>query len=92
MQILLILFGLFTGCTLSVLVGLIGSNRTIGFGWAFVISLVTTPLIGLIITLLFDKKHPYENRSWGCIGSIFSIYAIFILSIMSLFVLLLFGL
>lgn len=38
---LVILFGALSGCLLSVLVGVIGSRRRIGFGWAFLISLIS---------------------------------------------------
>jgi uncharacterized protein YacL len=40
----------------SALVGLVGKNRKIGFGWSFVLSLFLSPIIGLIITLLSKKK------------------------------------
>ena len=52
MSILIVLFGLLSDCLLSVLVGIIGSSRRIGFGLAFLVSLIFTPLVGLIITLL----------------------------------------
>ena len=35
MSILIVLFGLLSDCLLSVLVGIIGSSRRIGFGLAF---------------------------------------------------------
>lgn len=41
---------------LSVLIGQIGKNREIGFGWSFALSLFLTPMIGLIITLFSKKK------------------------------------
>ena len=41
---------------LSSLIGILGKNRKIGFGWSFVLSLFLTPLIGLIITLCSKKK------------------------------------
>lgn len=44
---------------LSVLVGLLGRNRKIGFGLSFVLSLFLSPLIGLVITL-FSKKNDVE--------------------------------
>jgi len=43
----------------SLLVGKLGENRKIGFGWSFVLSLFLTPIIGLIITL-FSKKKSIE--------------------------------
>ena len=54
MSILIVLFGLLSDCLLSVLVGIIGSSRRIGFGLAFLVSLIFPPLVGLIITLLAD--------------------------------------
>jgi hypothetical protein len=43
----------------SALVGLIGKNRKIGFGWSFILSLTLSPIIGLIITLC-SKKNEVE--------------------------------
>lgn len=37
---------------LSILVGAIGSNRRIGFGVAFIVALLLSPLVGLIVALL----------------------------------------
>ena len=37
---------------LSVLVGVLGGKRKIGFGWAFFWAIILSPLIGLIIALL----------------------------------------
>lgn len=48
----------------STLVGLIGINRKIGFGGAFFLSLLLSPLIGLIFALvsksLSEEKHENE--------------------------------
>ena len=46
MSVLTLIFGLLSGCFLSVLVGIIGSRRRIGFGWAFLLSVIFTPLVG----------------------------------------------
>lgn len=64
-----LIFGLLSGSLLSVLVGIVGSRRRIGFGWAFLLSLVFTPLAGLILTLLSDPLPDCERR-WGCIGTV----------------------
>ena len=72
MSILIVLFGLLSGCLLSVLVGIIGSSRRIGFGLAFLVSLIFTPLVGLIITLLTDPL-PSGDQRWGCIGTLLAI-------------------
>jgi hypothetical protein len=79
----LILYGLITSSLLSVLVGLLGARRRIGFGWAYLLSVLTTPLIGLIITLLFDKLADGERR-WGCLGVILAIIAIVLLIMLAL--------
>lgn len=41
---------------LSLLVGRLGEKRKIGFGWSFALSLLLSPLIGLVITLTSKKK------------------------------------
>lgn len=41
---------------LALLVGAVGKNRKIGFGWAFFWAIILSPLIGLIIALLSDSK------------------------------------
>ena len=41
---------------LAALVGQLGKNRRIGFGWSFALSLFLSPIIGLIITLASKKK------------------------------------
>ena len=40
---------------LSLLVGLYGKNRQIGFFMAFWVSLFFTPIIGIIVTLIYKK-------------------------------------
>lgn len=72
------IFGLASGILLDVLVGLLGSRRNIGFGWAFIISVLFTPLVGLIVALISDPlpigaepKYGCLGRSFGCLGTIF---------------------
>ncbi|MHB1106374.1 MAG: hypothetical protein ACYCZ2_08420 [Lutibacter sp.] len=50
---------LIVGVGLAALVGQLGKNRKIGFGWSFALSLFLSPIIGLIITL-FSKKIDVE--------------------------------
>ena len=72
-------FGLLSGhLLLDVLVGLLGSRRNIGFGWAFIISVLFTPLIGLIAALISnplpagaEPKYGCLGYSFGCLGTIF---------------------
>lgn len=80
MGIFTVLFGALSGCLLSVLVGLVGSNRRIGFGWSFLLSLIFTPLVGLIFTLLSDPLPSGEKR-WGCIGTFVALLGVLCLVI-----------
>lgn len=66
---MLVIFGLLSGSLLSVLVGLVGSRRKIGFGWAFALSVIFTPLLGLIFALISDPL-PAGDRRWGCIANL----------------------
>lgn len=75
MTILTVIFGILSGCLLSVLVGIVGSRRRIGFGWAFLISLIFTPLVGLIIALLTEPL-PGGDQRWGCIGTLLAILGV----------------
>lgn len=75
MTILTIIFGILSGCLLSVLVGIVGSRRRIGFGWAFLISLIFTPLVGLIIALLTEPL-PGGDQRWGCIGTTLAVLGV----------------
>jgi hypothetical protein len=44
---------------IATLIGQLGKNRKIGFGWSFALSLFLSPIIGLIITLC-SKKNDVE--------------------------------
>ena len=67
MPLLTLLFGILSGTFFVVLVGIIGSRRRIGFGWAFLLSLLFTPLVGLIVVLATDPLPGGESR-WGGLG------------------------
>ncbi len=71
-----------SGSLLAVLIGILGSKRNIGFGWAFFLSLVFTPLIGLICTLISDPLPQSEPRKWGCLGSLIAILGVVFLVIL----------
>ena len=73
MLALTIIFGVAGGCLLSVLIGILGSKRNIGFGWAFLLSLVFTPLVGLICTLISDPLPQGMPQRWGCLGMLVAI-------------------
>lgn len=86
MAILTLLFGLLSGCLLAVLVGIIGSRRRIGFGWAFLLSVIFTPLVGLIIALLTDPL-PGGDQRWGCIGTFIAVLGMLFLAVFLLMLL-----
>lgn len=69
-MVFVLIFALLSGCFLAALVGMLGRRRTIGFGWPFVLSLVFTPLVGLIIVLLSEKLPDGQKQGLGCIGGI----------------------
>lgn len=73
MVALTVLFGVLSGCLIAVLIGIFGSKRRIGFGWAFLLSLVFTPLVGLICTLISDPLPQGEPNCWGCLGVVVAI-------------------
>lgn len=79
----LIIFGIITGSLLSVLVGLIGSRRRIGFGWTFLLSVVFTPVVGIIAVLL-SQPLPNGDKKWGCLGSILGFLALFLVIVLVL--------
>ena len=76
----IVFFGVASGILLDVLVGLLGSRRDIGFGWSFLISVIFTPVIGVIAVLLSPAlpagappKYGCLGRSFGCLGAILMI-------------------
>ena len=73
MSLFALFFGLMSGCFLSVLVGIVGSKRRIGFGWAFLASLLLTPLVGLLLALISDPLPVGTDRGLGCIGTLFGV-------------------
>lgn len=70
---LILLFGLLSDSLLSVLVGIVGSRRRLGFGWSFLISLFLTPLVGLICALISDPLPAGQSR-WGCIALLLAFF------------------
>lgn len=80
MSILILIFGVLSGSFLAVLVGIIGSRRRIGFGWAFFISMLFSPLVGLIVALLTDPL-PGSDQRWGCIGTVVAVLGMLFLAV-----------
>lgn len=46
---------------ISLLVGVVGKDRNIGFGFAFLWAILLSPIIGLVIALLSDKKKQEDE-------------------------------
>lgn len=78
-MILVLLGALLFGCFLPALVGWLGSRRELGFGWAFLFSLLFTPLVGLIITLLSPTLPRGTEPNMGCIGGCLSMVGLLLL-------------
>lgn len=78
---LTIIFGVLGGCFLSVLVGILGSKRELGFGWAFLLSLIFTPFVGLICALISDPLPQGAPKRWGCLGVVVAILGFLFLGI-----------
>lgn len=74
-ELLIIIGAIGTDSLLSALIGILGSRRTIGFGWSFLLSALFTPVVGIIAVLL-SEKLPAEERRWGCIAPFFILIAI----------------
>lgn len=75
----IVFFGLASGILLDVLVGLLGSRRNIGFGWAFIISVLFTPLIGLIAALISNPLPAGAEPKYGCLGHSFGCMGVILL-------------
>lgn len=76
----ILIFSVLAGVGINALIGLFGSRRNIGFGWAFIISLLFSPLIGLIAVLLSERlpngaepKYGILGHSFGCLGVVLMI-------------------
>ena len=55
------------------------ARRRIGFGWAFLLSVIFTPLVGLVIALLTDPL-PGGDQRWGCIGTFVAVLGMLFLA------------
>ena len=69
----IIIFALASGLLLDVLVGFLGSRRNIGFGWAFILSAIFTPLVGFILVLLSERLPEGSEPKYGCLGYTFGL-------------------
>ena len=69
----IVIFALASGLLLDVLVGFLGSRRNIGFGWAFILSAIFTPLIGFLLVLLSERLPEGSAPKYGCLGYTFGL-------------------
>ena len=72
-MISILIFAVVAGVGIDALIGLFGSRRNIGFGWAFILSLLFTPLVGLIAVLLSSPLPQGAEPRYGCLGYSFGI-------------------
>ena len=84
-MVLIVLGALLFGCLLPALVGWLGSHRQLCFGWAFLISLIFTPLIGLIFVLLSSPLPTGSQPKIGCIGGCLSLAGLLLLGFLLMF-------
>ena len=89
MSLMMLIAALFMGCFVDALVGLIGSRRRIGFGWAFFLSLIFTPVVGLIFTLI-SEPLPVGQSRWGCL--IPTLLSLFFVGVFFFLLIMVFGL
>lgn len=82
--VLVVLGALAFGCLFPALIGYAGSHRRIGFGWAFLISLVFTPLVGLIVVLVSGPLPAGEEPRMGCIGGCLSMFGLLLLGFLAM--------
>lgn len=80
----IIVFAIASGLLLDVLVALLGSRRNIGFGWAFVLSVLFTPLIGLIAVLLSDRLPVGAEPKYGCLGHTFGLLGALLIALVAI--------
>lgn len=85
MTFALLIFGLASHTLLSVIIGLFGARRHIGFGWTFLLSVILTPVAGLIGVLLSDPL-PGQEKKWGCVGILLASMVIITLLIIGVIV------
>lgn len=62
----LVIFGAFW-LICSLIVGVVGQNKTIGFGGSFALSLFLSPLIGFIVAIASPRKQkPQAPKTYKC--------------------------
>ena len=80
----ILIFAVVLGVGVDALIGLFGSRRNIGFGWAFIISLLLTPLVGLIAVLLSEPLPQGAEPKYGCLGFSFGCMGTIIITLIAM--------
>ena len=80
----ILIFAVVLGVGVDALIGLFGSRRNIGFGWAFIISLLLTPLAGLIAVLLSEPLPQGAEPKYGCLGFSFGCMGTIIITLIAM--------
>lgn len=83
----IIIFGILTGTLLSIIVGLFGARRQIGFFLTFIISLLLTPIAGIIVVLLSERRQgPPEYGCFGRAMAVFGLTSIILIILMAVII------
>lgn len=80
----IIIFAVASGLLLDVLVGLLGSRRNIGFGWVFLLSVLFSPVVGLIVALLSEPLPQGAEPKYGCLGYTFGLLGAILVALAAL--------
>ena len=80
----IIIFAVASGLLLDVLVGLLGSRRNIGFGWVFLLSVLFSPIVGLIVALLSEPLPQGAEPKYGCLGYTFGLLGTILVALAAL--------
>ena len=87
-MISIIVFAILMGVGIDAFIGIMGSRRNIGFGWAFIISLCFTPIVGLIAVLLSQRLPAGTEPKYGCLGFTFGLFGMALIALIILAILL----
>ena len=84
----ILIFAVILGVGVDAFIGILGSRRNIGFGWAFIISLCFTPIVGLIAVLLSQRLAAGTEPKYGCLGFTFGLFGVVVMILIIMAILL----
>ena len=87
-MISILIFAILLGVGIDAFIGIMGSRRNIGFGWAFIISICFTPIVGLIAVLLSQQLPAGSEPKYGCLGYTFGLLGMVLIVLIVLAILL----